>query len=406
MPFIEFGTKEYTRTFLSMLIGSIVTFAILYFPQSLITVFSDEFSISPSTASFSLSFATIALACSMLIISVISNAWGRKKMMGASLLIASILTIAASFSPNFETLIILRVLQGIAISGFPAVAMTYLSEEISPRHYGRILGIYIAGSAFGGFLGRLIASIFTDFFSWHMASLILGILSLAGSLLFLMYLPESKHFSKTALSVQSWAAGMISGLKDRKLLYLYGLGFLFMGVYVSLFNYIGFPLSSPPFLLSHTMIGLLFIFQLTGSWSSVFFGKLTERFSRSALISCSIVLLVIGGLLTLSEQIAVLMLGLILFASGFFAGHTVASSWVGVMSPPKIRTYTSSLYLLFYYTGSSFIGWLGGLFLSSFGWDGVIWMICGFLVFSSILVLKLSWPLSIFKIQKTTHKTH
>ena len=179
-----------------------------------------------------------------------------------------------------------------------------------------------------------------------------------------------------------------------------------MGVYASLFNYIGFPLSSPPFLLSHTIIGLLFIFQLTGSGSSVFFGKLTERFSRSALLAFAIILLVAGGLLTLSEHILVLMFGLILFASGFFAGHTVASSWIGVISPSKIKTYTSSLYLLFYYAGSSVIGWLGGVFLSRFGWNGVIWMICGLLAVSSCLVLQLNRPLSVFHLQKTTHKTH
>jgi MFS transporter, YNFM family, putative membrane transport protein len=43
------------------------------------------------------------------------------------------------------------------------------------------------------------------------------------------------------------------------------------------------------------------------------------------------------------------------------------------------------MYLLFYYIGSSIIGWSGGFFWSYFGWDGVIGMICVLLGFTYLL---------------------
>jgi YNFM family putative membrane transporter len=398
MQYIEFGTPAYRRIFISMLLGSTVTFAILYSPQTLIHTFSKEFNISPSTASFTISFATFALAVSMLFITVFSNAWGRKKIMGASLLLASLLNILIAFSPHFQTLIFLRIIQGVAMSGFPAIAMTYLGEEISPKHIGRIMGIYVGGSALGAFVGRVIVSTLTEYFSWNIAILVLGLFSLLCSLLFWIYLPESKNFKKTNLSFTNWASGISSGLKNKNLFYIYGMGFLLLGVYVALFNYISFPLSKPPYHLSQTVIGFLFVCQLAGSWSSYFFGKLTERYSSTLLMIWAIIMALIGSLMTISSNIFILIIGLILFASGFLAGHSVASGWIGRISHPSSKVYASSLYLLFYYTGSSLIGWSGGVFLSHSGWSGVIFMICGLLIFTGLLVIIISRSLRLSQI--------
>jgi YNFM family putative membrane transporter len=64
-------------------------------------------------------------------------------------------------------------------------------------------------------------------------------------------------------------------------------------------------------------------------------------------------------------------LGLVVFAFGFFAGHSVASGWVNKRADAN-KAQASSLYLLFYYLGSSVVGSVGGLFWSRFGWPGVI----------------------------------
>lgn len=223
--------------------------------------------------------------------------------------------------------------------------------------------------------------------------MVLGLFSLVCSLVFWKYLPESRNFKKANLSFASWKSGIVSGLKNKHLLYIYAMGFLLLGVYVALFNYIGFPLSNPPYHLSQTLIGFLFIFQLSGSWSSYVFGKLTEKYSRTSLISLAIIMALVGSLLTLSSNIFILIIGLILFASGFLAAHSIASGWIGILSDPRSKAYASSLYLLFYYTGSSVIGWSGGIFLTLIGWSGVILMIGGLLVITGLLVMVMSQSL-------------
>ncbi|MDF2053165.1 MFS transporter [Priestia megaterium] len=401
MQYTELGSYAYRKIFFSMLLGSTVTFAILYGPQALIHIFPNQFNILPSTASLIISFATVGLAVGMLFVIVFSNSWGRKKIMTISLVLASLLNILLALSPNFKILASLRILQGFIISGFPAIALTYLSEEISPNHIGRVIGIYVSGSAVGGFIGRVIISTLTDFFTWNIAVLALGLFSLLCSLLFGIYLPESKNFKYTPLSFDNLISGMLRALKKKELLYMYAIGFLLLGVYVCLFNYIGFPLSKSPFHLSQTLIGFLFIIQLCGSWSAYLFGKLTEKYSRVHLMCWSTAISLIGSIMTLSSNIFVLIIGLILFASGFFAGHSITSGWIGTISSPDLKVYTSSLYLLFYYTGSTLIGWSGGMFLSLFGWYGVILMICGLLMITGLLVFSIKHSLGLASIKKS-----
>lgn len=390
MSYITTGSRAYHRVLLSMLLGSIVTFAILYSPQTLIGAFAEQFHISPSSASMVISFSTITLAVCMTFISVLSNAWGRKNIMIVSLFSTSVLAILSSFGHNFHLLLALRLVEGISLSGFPAIAMTYLNEEIAPGSIGKVMGAYVGGTAIGGFAGRVIVSLLTDFFDWHVGLLTLGIFCFLCSVAFWALLPDSRNFRPVSVSIGHWLEGMKSGFANRKLLTIYAIAFLLLGSYVTLFNYIGYPLSKPPYSLSQTLIGFLFVCQLVGSWSSFLFGKWADRYSRAGLIGVGVALMLTGAVLTLLGNLFFMVAGIILFAFGFFAGHTVASGWVGKIASAPHKAYASSLYLLFYYMGSSLMGTSGGLFLTAYDWPGVIALICGLCLLVAVLAVTLA----------------
>ena len=60
-----------------------------------------------------------------------------------------------AFAPNWPTLLALRALTGLTLSGVPAVAMAYLADEMDRSAIGLAMGLYIAGSTLGGMGGRL-----------------------------------------------------------------------------------------------------------------------------------------------------------------------------------------------------------------------------------------------------------
>jgi YNFM family putative membrane transporter len=79
--------------------------------------------------------------------------------------------------------------------------------------------------------------------------------------------------------------------------------------------------------------------------------------------------MLLGLLLTLFIAVADFA-GMLLFSAGFFAAHSVASSWIGPRAR-RAKGQASSLYLFSYYLGSSIAGTLGGVFWHNYGWNGV-----------------------------------
>ncbi|SUG83255.1 membrane protein [Salmonella enterica subsp. enterica] len=143
-----------------------------------------------------------------------------------------------------------------------------------------------------------------------------------------------------------------------------------MGAFVTLFNYIGYRLMLSPWELSQAVVGLLSVAYLTGTWSSPKAGAMTSRYGRGPVMLFSTAVMLGGLLLTLFTSLWLIFAGILLFSAGFFAAHSVASSWIGPRAR-RAKGQASSLYLFSYYLGSSIAGTLGGVFWHSYGWNGV-----------------------------------
>lgn len=383
------GTVAFRKTNIAFFAGGFTTFAILYCTQPLLPELSKEFRISPAMASLSLSVATISMAISMLFVGSISEVKGRKPIMIFSLLAASTLSVLTSLVPNFHFLILLRILQGIVLAGLPAIAMAYLSEEIEPSSLGVAMGLYISGNSFGGMSGRVIIGMLTDAFNWHVALGIIGGLSVLMSLIFLFMLPASKNFRPRKMEIGKLTRSMLSHFQDPGLLCLYAIAFLLMGSFVTLYNYIGYQLLAPPYSLSQTVVGWIFVTYIVGTFSSVMIGRLADQHGRRKVLWIILLLMFVGACVTLSTNLIVKILGIVLFTFSFFGSHSIASSWVGLRAKHD-KAQASSLYLFFYYAGSSIGGTTGGIFWKDYGWYGVIGMISCFLTFAFMFSIALT----------------
>lgn len=389
MSYIQKGTVAFRKTSVALFFGGFTTFAIMYSTQPLLPEFSREFHISPAVASLSLSMTTIALAVSMLFVGSLSEVKGRKPLMIFSLLAASLLAVLTAFVPNYHVLLIFRVLQGLVLAGLPAVAMAYLFEEIEPASLGIAMGLYISGNSVGGMSGRIIIGMLSDYFNWRVALGSIGILSILASLLFWYLLPESKHFQPRSFEIGKLLKSMANHLKDPGLLYLYGIGFFLMGSFVTLFNYIGYQLLAPPYSLSQTIVGWIFVIYIVGTFSSTWMGRLADIHGRRQMLWVALLIMASGAGITLSTLLVLKILGIAIFTFGFFGSHSLASSWVGHQAIHD-KAQASSLYLFFYYAGSSIGGTAGGTFWSAFGWGGVISIILGFLLLALFLSIRLN----------------
>lgn len=397
MTYIKRGSRAFRFTTLALFAGAFSTYANLYMTQPVLPMIAKNFHVSPATASLSLSLTTTALACFMLIVGSLSEAWGRKNIMTFSMVAVALLSIAISFAPSFNTLLILRIIQGIVFAGLPAIAMAYLGEEIEPASLGIAMGLYISGNSIGGLAGRVIMGSISDLFNWHIAMLTIGIISLIVAIAFYFLLPKSQHFVAKKLAFKPLVHSMMMHLKDPSMLLLFGVGFVLMGSFVTLYNYVSFLLISSPYYLSQTIVGSIFLIYLVGTVSSTWMGKLADQYGKFIILFLSILLMIIGAAITLNSHLFTIIFGIALFTFGFFGGHSIASSWVSGRATHD-KAQASSLYLFFYYIGSSIGGTVGGIFWSYIGWSGVISFILCILLIGILLIFLLKFSLKKTKI--------
>jgi YNFM family putative membrane transporter len=385
---IAAGSAEFTRSNRALFFGGFSTFALLYCVQPLMPLLSREFALSAAQSSWSLSISTAALAISLLLTSAISDRFGRKPLMVAALAIAAVMTLLCAFAQDYSHLLLMRAALGLALGGMPAVAMAYLGEEMEPTSLGLSMGLYIAGSAFGGMAGRLGASLLSDFLSWRVALGVIGAMGILAALEFWRSLPRSKNFVASARGWSSLPAGLRQHWSDPGLPWLFCLAFLLMGCFVSMYNYIAYRLLEAPFGLRQSVVGAIAFLYLLGIFSSVWAGKLADRLGRRQVLWSVMTIMFAGLLLTLPDSLFFIVPGIALFTFGFFASHSVASSWVGRRARAP-QALASALYLFSYYLGSSLVGSLSGVTWSRYGWPGVVGMLTIGLVLALAIALHL-----------------
>ncbi len=390
---IERGSPQFMRVTLALFSAGLATFALLYCVQPILPVLSQQFGVSPAESSISLSLSTGLMALGLLFTGPISDAVGRKSVMVTALMLAAICTLISATMTSWQGILLMRALIGLSLSGVAAVGMTYLSEEIHPRVIAFSMGLYISGNSIGGMSGRLLTGVLTDFFSWRVAVGVIGCFSLAGALMFWKILPASRHFRPASLRPRSLLINFRLHWRDKGLPFLFAEGFLLMGAFVTLFNYIGYRLLSAPWSLSQAVVGLLSVVYLTGSWSSPKAGAMTSRFGRGPVMIGATAIMLAGLLLTAFNSLWVILPGMMLFTAGFFAAHSVASGWIGPRAR-RAKGQASSLYLFSYYVGSSVAGTLGGVFWHRYGWMGVT----AFISVLLLLALFVGWRLQCRKL--------
>ena len=147
---IRRGTPAFRHTNLALFSAGFATFALMYCVQPLLPLFARLFHVSAAASSLAISSVTASVAVAILLAGSVSEAWGRKPVMTASMFSSAILTTLSPLAPRWSSYLRMRTLEGLAFSGLPAVAMAYLSEEMHPSAIGLAMGLYVGGTAVGG----------------------------------------------------------------------------------------------------------------------------------------------------------------------------------------------------------------------------------------------------------------
>ena len=385
------GSAGYRRISVALFLAGVVTFALLYSTQPILPLLSDEFGLDAGTAALSVSVATAGLGVALLVAGPMSEVLGRTPLMHASLFAASLVSLAGALAPGWHVLLGLRLVEGVALAGLPAVAMAYLAEEVHPRATARAAGLYIGGTAIGGMSGRLVTGAIAEFAGWRLALLGIGLVGFACAVAVRILLPASRGFHPAPASTRHLLTAARTILRDPAFWCLFAVGGTAMGAFVGVFNAMSYRLMAPPYGYSVGIVGLVFLTYAVGSVSSTYAGRAASRFGQRTIAPLCALIMLVGLLGTWAGPVAVVAAGLTVMTAGFFALHGVASGWVAARAArgSAAKGQASSGYLFTYYAGSSVFGALAGHAWESGGWDAVVLLGVGLVGVALLLTLAL-----------------
>jgi len=364
------------------MIAGACTFINVYCTQPLLPFFQQLFHASEIEVSLTVGAVTLAVAIMAPITGMIAETIGRKKVIVPALFAMAVPTMLAATSQNLHALIAWRFAQGLFVPGVIAVMMAYINEEF-PGRVGVVMSSYVAGTVFGGFLGRFLTGIIAAHWSWRAGFVTLGILDLIGAFAVRQWLPlavnfvPSKHVFKSV--GDTWGH-----LRNLRLLAICGMGFTVLFALVGVFTYANFYLALPPFNLTSAELGSIFFVYLLGCVVTPLAGRFLDRhgFRLTTLLSFGMCL---GGLLlTLAPSLGLIIAGLAFFSSGIFVSQSAATVLMGKVAG-RARSAAAGLYVTFYYTGGSVGAALTGWFWMKSGWPACV----GLLAAVSLLTLLL-----------------
>ncbi|MFI9355901.1 MFS transporter [Streptomyces lydicus] len=365
------GGPGYRRMSFALFAAGVATFALLYSTQALLPAISGDLRVSPDQASWTVSAATFGLALGVIPLSAVSERFGRRTLMTASLTVAAVIALVVPFAPSLGVLIALRAVQGVALAGLPASAMAFLAEEVRAKALVAAIGLFVAGNSIGGMSGRIVTGWVAQAWGWRAALGAVGVLAVVCAVTFRLLVPRARHFAPRAVGPRALARTLAGHLADPLLRRLYGIGALFMTVFGAVYTVIGYRLVAEPFNLPQGIVGSIFVIYLVGTVSSAAAGKLVARVGRRGALYLAVGTTSTGLLLSLADSVGAVLAGLVLITAGFFAGHAVASSSVS-RTAKTARAQASALYQCAYYVGSSLGGALGAAAFHAVGWEGTV----------------------------------
>ncbi len=366
----ELGTPQYRRALVALFCAGLAVFVQLYSPQGLLPEIARDFGVTAGTSSWAVGAATIGVAVGVLPWAMLSDRIGRVRAMRWAVLFGVGAGLLLPLAPDFGVMIGIRLVEGLALAGIPAVGLTALAEMVSPRALGIAVGTYISGNTIGGLSGRIIAALAAEPFGWRFGLLTVSLLAALAALGFTLSVPRTAIAPRPvpalrALLVNLRAPGVMVSVVQ---------AFLLMGGFVSAYNYLTFRLQQDPFGLSLSQVSWIFLAYLAGAAASRWAWKLVPRLSPNLVLLLGIAIMLFGLALTLLPSLIAVFVGLALFTGGFFGAHSIASGLAQRRSV-EARSLVAPLYNLGFYAGSSLLGWAGGLAFAAGGWGGTAAMI-------------------------------
>lgn len=367
---------------LALFLCGCAAFLNLYATQSILQTFAAQFQISAKAAGWSITVTTLAVAITAPFVSRLTGRFEQRTVISVAALLLAVPALMTAYANSFAEVLVWRFIEGMLIPVVFATSVAYIGDRWSGGTVTEVTSLYVAGTVLGGFAGRFVTGVMTDYVGWREAFELLAVLSLmvGGFIQFLLPVSRARTVGVKTAS---------SSVFRTPLLAAYAVGFCVLFSQVAAFTYAGLYLGLPPFNLGPAALGTLYTVFLLALIVIPIAGRLSKARPHAQLLSVAALLGVVGSTLTLLPSLWSIVLGLALSSTGVFLAQAAANAFT-TASAGDNKAGAVGVYLTCYYLGGSCGAIVPGLLWERWGWSGCVALIILFQMFT-LLIATIGW---------------
>ncbi|NDP37451.1 MAG: MFS transporter [Rhodoferax sp.] len=342
----------------------------VYSMQAVLPMVMSDFQASPVQAGLTVGATILAVALVSPFMGMLSDAYGRKVIICASLFALTVPTALIPLADSLNALIALRFVQGLAVPGIVVVLIAYISEEFHSGGVARMTATYVGGTVMGGFCGRFITGHAGHLLGWRGAFVTLAILNLLGALLVVWLLPPSRSFVANR-NISGGFRTLWRHLHHQRLMAACAVGFCVLFSLVGTFTYVNLHLASAPFNLSSAGLANVFGVYLVGVLVTPLAGRYIVRLGFLRSLLGALAISAAGLLMTLWPSLTAVIVGLAVCSTGVFICQSATISAIA-QNVREGRSLATGLYYMSYYAGGAVGTVVAGMAYEGWGWGGSV----------------------------------
>ncbi|MDC9837574.1 MFS transporter [Rhizobium sp. MJ37] len=348
-----------------------ISVANIYYAQPLLDAIASDFALSPAKVGLVVTLTQVGYAVGLLLVVPLGDLVDRRKLILSQTILSAVALALVGLSPTASILFVGMIAVGL-LAVVVQVLVAFTASLATPSERGRAVGLVTSGVVAGILAARSVSGLIADLGGWRTVYLTSALLMILMAIILSSALPR-RHMIKSSDSY----AGIVKSIPalfmhDQLFRQRAIFAFLIFASFSTLWTAMVLPLSSAPYLLSHTEIGLFGLAGLAGALAANAAGRLADRGYSQWTTGVSLALLILSWLAIglLSQSLAAFLGGVILLDFAVQAVHVTNQSLIFAARPDAHSRLVGG-YMVFYSLGSAVGAIASTTIYASLGWGGV-----------------------------------
>lgn len=323
---------KYNRITTIFFITGIVVMCSLYAAIPMVPLIADEFHIPKATATLNGVVFSIAYSVSCLFYGVISDKFGRVKLITFGLIGLIVISGCIGFVSSFKVLLILRFIQGIFAAAFSPVSLAYTTEVYPPVK--RVTAISFISTSFmlSGIIGQNLSESISHAFGWRVTYLVLSVLYIILVIVVMRFVPESPYRNPD-VKLTRFLSHFKDIFKNKSLIGCFFVSLTSLTMFISMYEILNNYITSEHV---HGDITTTFFVKLLGIFGmllSLLSGRISDKFSVKTVLQVALIAEVIALLcMAITSNIVIITFFSIMFVGGTAFAIPSIISKVGMLA--------------------------------------------------------------------------